>query len=65
LVNVVMAAVLVEYGPQLARLLEPSSTAAMAVIGWGVALVSLVAITALGPLQGDNRPKLVSGVRSE
>jgi NADH-quinone oxidoreductase subunit H len=63
LVNLVMAAVLIEYGGKIAELLELTPTLAMAVIGWGVAIVSLVAITALGPLQGSSQTRVLEGVR--
>jgi NADH-quinone oxidoreductase subunit H len=53
LVNLVMAAILVEYGPQIAAALEIRQSIAMALIGWGVAVASLVAITLLGPTRRE------------
>ena len=55
LVNLVMAAVLVEYAQPIAAWLELSPLVTQGLIGWGVALVSLVAITAFGPLERERR----------
>ena len=59
LVNLITAAILVEYGRPIAEWLELSPLVAHALIGWGVFLVSLVGITVLGPLQDDNKPRTV------
>jgi hypothetical protein len=55
LVNLVMAAVLVEYIHPIAGWLELSPLVTQGLIGWGVAIVSLVAITAFGPLERERR----------
>jgi NADH-quinone oxidoreductase subunit H len=58
LVNLVMAAVLVEYSSPVAAWLELSPAVAQGLIGWGVAILSLAGIASFGTRGGDNRPRL-------
>lgn len=60
LVNLIAAAILLEYGTRIAAWLEVSPTTSQISIGWGVAIVSLVVLAACGPMGSDNRPKLAN-----
>jgi NADH-quinone oxidoreductase subunit H len=64
LVNLVTVAVLVEYGDRIASLMDTTPNTALAICGWGVAILSLVVAGAMSPLATDNRPRL-EGVTGE
>lgn len=57
LVNLVTMACLLEYGDALAASLDLSPKLTVALVGWGVLIVSSVLAGLAGPLQADNRPR--------
>jgi NADH-quinone oxidoreductase subunit H len=57
LVNVVAAAVWMEYGPRLAQWAGVSKTWGMVLVGWGVLAVSWLIATLSIPPASDNRPR--------
>jgi NADH-quinone oxidoreductase subunit H len=57
LVNLVMIAVWVEYGPALAQTLRVPVWAAAAGVGWLVLVVAWLIVTLAVPVSSDNRPR--------
>jgi len=57
LVNLVAAAVWLEYGPRLARAAGLGPGSAEAALGWGVLAAAWLAVVLLAPAAADNRPR--------
>lgn len=56
LINVVVVAVWMEYGRELAGWLNITPASGMAAVGWGVLLLCWLATTIIDPIASDNRP---------